>query len=143
MQDLCTKNKGADHDQLQDDCTADLHLCFRICKSMFSHDTAQVSRTVEEHWKGWYSVNLVFKLQKFTMCSHVYLKLVEPQYEKTCLRGFLPVSTQTGLYSLEISDFESRGVVRKPYYVVKTKVLISCAADLPLCFCICKKLVFS
>ena len=28
-------------------------------------------------------------------------------------------------------------------YVVKTKALISCAADLRLCFCICKKQVFS
>ena len=38
---LCSENKGAD--QLWSYCTADLHLCFRICKSRLSHDAAQLS----------------------------------------------------------------------------------------------------
>ena len=37
----CSENKGAD--QLWSYCTADLHLCFRICKSRLSHDAAQLS----------------------------------------------------------------------------------------------------
>ena len=36
---LCRENKGAD--QLCGCHTADLHLCFRIIKSWFSHDLAQ------------------------------------------------------------------------------------------------------
>ena len=38
---LCSENKGAD--QLWSYCTADLNLCFRICKSRLSHDAAQLS----------------------------------------------------------------------------------------------------
>ena len=38
---LCSENKGAN--QLWSYCTADLHLCFRICKSRLSHDAAQLS----------------------------------------------------------------------------------------------------
>ena len=49
---------------------------------------------------------------------------------------------------LEISDLDSRGIVLSKYLVAKTKALISFAvtfreADLRLCFCICKKFVFS
>ena len=37
---LCSENKGAD--QLCDYCTADLRLCFHICKKRFSHGVAQL-----------------------------------------------------------------------------------------------------
>ena len=37
---LCSENKGAD--QLRGYREADLRLCFRICKSRFSHDEAQL-----------------------------------------------------------------------------------------------------
>ena len=35
---LCSENKGAD--QLRGDREADLRLCFRICKHLFSYDVA-------------------------------------------------------------------------------------------------------
>ena len=37
---LCSENKGAD--QLCGYCTADLRLCFCICKNRFSHDAAHM-----------------------------------------------------------------------------------------------------
>ena len=37
----CSENRGAD--QLCSYCTADMCLCFRICKSRFSHDAAQIN----------------------------------------------------------------------------------------------------
>ena len=37
---LCSENKGAD--QLRGYREADLRLCFRICKSRFSHDEAHM-----------------------------------------------------------------------------------------------------
>ena len=37
---LCSENKGAD--QLRGYREADLRLCFRICKSRFSHDVAHL-----------------------------------------------------------------------------------------------------
>ena len=73
--------------------------------------------------------------------------LNEPSCKKTSLRVFLPGQTQTGLYShrrwLEAGNI---GLGKKrdcTICVVKTKVLISCAADLCLCFGIRKKPVFS
>ena len=36
----CSENKGAD--QLRSYCAADLHLCFCIAKSRFSHDEAHI-----------------------------------------------------------------------------------------------------
>ena len=42
---LCSKNKGAD--QLRAYRTADLHLCFCICKSRFSGDAAHYKLTNE------------------------------------------------------------------------------------------------
>ena len=39
----CSENKDAD--QLRDYRAADLRLCFRICKSRFSHDEAQIMYT--------------------------------------------------------------------------------------------------
>ena len=41
----CSENKGAD--QLRSYREADLCLCFRICKSQFSHDKAQMANTVD------------------------------------------------------------------------------------------------
>ena len=41
----CSENKGAD--QLCSHCTADLHLCFRIAKILFSHDAAHTVCTAE------------------------------------------------------------------------------------------------
>ena len=40
----CSENKGTD--QLCGYRTADLRLCFRICKSRFSHDAAQIFAVV-------------------------------------------------------------------------------------------------
>ena len=37
---LCSGNKEAD--QLCSYCTADLHLCFRVCKKWFSYDMAPI-----------------------------------------------------------------------------------------------------
>ena len=73
----------------------------------------------------------------------------EQLHDKTCIRDFRPGSPQTRLCShrrwlepLEISDLGRRGIVLSG---AKTKMLISCAvtrlhnaADLHLCFCICK-----
>ena len=82
----------------------------------------------------------------------------EPCCEKTGHQGFRPGPIQTGLFNhrrwLEACNF---GIRKKSDYtiqVVKTKALISCAvtsqlicvfvaADLRLCFRICKKPVFS
>ena len=41
---LCSENKGAD--QLRSYREADLHLCFGIAKSRFSHDVAHISKTI-------------------------------------------------------------------------------------------------
>ena len=77
----------------------------------------------------------------------------EPRHEKTCLRGFRPGPTQTGLCSLrrqlEAGNFGFRKKRDCTFGVAKTKALISftvCGyrkADLRLCFRICKRLVFS
>ena len=40
---LCSENKGTD--KLCSYCTTDLRLCFRICKSMFSHDAAHINNS--------------------------------------------------------------------------------------------------
>ena len=45
--DLCSENKDAD--QLPSYRTADLRLCFHICKSRFSYDVAHMSRIVRKH----------------------------------------------------------------------------------------------
>ena len=42
----CSENKGAD--QLRGYREADLRLCFRICKVLFSHDAAQLIHTKYE-----------------------------------------------------------------------------------------------
>ena len=61
---------------------------------------------------------------------------------KTCIQGFRPGLTQTGLYrqrvvkSLEISDLASRDCT---IYVAEAKAQRgNCGADLCLCFLICK-----
>ena len=41
LYDLCSENKGAD--QLRGNREADLRLCIRICRTLFSHDEAQVN----------------------------------------------------------------------------------------------------
>ena len=53
------------------------------------------------------------------------MSLVEPRHKKTCLGGFRPGRTQTGVYShrrwLEACNLESRGIVLS---VAKTKALV-------------------
>ena len=52
---LCSENKGAD--QLCGYCTADLRLCFRICKKpFFSHDAAHIDPTIQNGYLhcSWY-----------------------------------------------------------------------------------------
>ena len=55
----------------------------------------------------------------------------EPRREKTCLPGFQPGPTQTGLYTrrrwLEAGNFGFRKIRECTICVAKTKVLISCA----------------
>ena len=40
LNNLCIEHRGAD--QLRGHCTADLHLCLRICKKKVFHDAAQI-----------------------------------------------------------------------------------------------------
>ena len=61
--------------------------------------------------------------------SFVYLNMSRvARLEKTCLQGFRPGPTQTGIYS-EKKDTDQLCGYRTP--------------DLRLCFCICKKQLFS
>ena len=75
---------------------------------------------------------------------------IEPRCEKTGLRGFRPGPTQTGLYSNKMA----RGLkfrvkvgegLHYPYGENKggDQLRGYREADLRLCFCICKNLVFS
>ena len=62
----------------------------------------------------------------------------EPRREKTCIRGFGPASTQTGLYNhrrwLEASNFGFRKYKYCTIYEAKTKALISSAVTAqPIC----------
>ena len=65
-----------------------------------------------------------------------YLLTDEPRGEKTGLRGFRPVPTQTGLYShrrwLEAWNFVYRKKRDCTIYVAKTKALISFAVTAKL-----------
>ena len=44
----CSENKGAD--QLRSYYAADLPLCFRICKSRFSHNEAHLKQSLTLHY---------------------------------------------------------------------------------------------
>ena len=76
---------------------------FAYAKSRFSHDAAQYTET----------------------------QVFEPCHNKTCLWGFQPGPTQTGLYShrrwLEACNFGFRNI-----FVAKTKALISCGVTAQL-----------
>ena len=67
------------------------------------------------------------------MCKHV-----EPRHGKTCLQGFQPGQTQTGLCiakRLETLDLKSRGILLRSEIKCVDQLR---AADLRLCFRICK-----
>ena len=63
-------------------------------------------------------------------------------HEKTCLPGFRPCPTQTGLYRNRIW-LEPRNFGLCTCCVAKTKMLINCAAHLHLCFSHLQKQVLS
>ena len=75
----------------------------------------------------------IFSKQFFTfrgptfIASHTFS---QPRHDKTCLRGFRPGSTQTGLYShrrwLVALNFGFRKQRDRTICVTKTKALISC-----------------
>ena len=71
----------------------------------------------------------------------------DPRREKTCLRGFRPGRTQTGMYNrrrwLEASTFGFSKKRDCTIFVAKTKALISCASDLRLYFRISKLQLFA
>ena len=52
-------------------------------------------------------------MRKPIIGNSVKVRQKESRHEKTCLRGFRPGLTQTGLNGkrFEITDFESRGIV--------------------------------
>ena len=66
----------------------------------------------------------------FSVRMWLFLSPDEPCHEKTCLHGFRPGPTQTGLYGhrkwLEAYNFEFRKKKDCTIYIAKTKVLISC-----------------
>ena len=72
----CSENKGAD--QLRGYREADLRLCFRICKSRFSHDATQI--ILEMNNKRSVQKNLLFEHCKVgipTIWLILYYKIVQ------------------------------------------------------------------
>ena len=70
--------------------------------------TSRIYGVFEKQWIGHFKQgSVVVLLRTFCLyraltidCSNFFIDFVfEPCYEKTCLRGFGPCSTQTGLYN--------------------------------------------
>ena len=66
---LCSENKGAD--QLRGYREADLRLCFRVCKSRFSHDAAHLYILLINVKMSTFVVILTFMSRKDFMLSRV------------------------------------------------------------------------
>ena len=119
----CSENKGPD---------LLIMICvfvFQYAKSQFSHD--------EAHFMIFKQITVILGCLKLQ--HHVY----KPHQEITSLQGFRPGPTQMGLRLLEAGNFRLRKKRDGTFYEAETKGLIGCvAADLCLCFHICKRQVF-
>ena len=87
--------------------------------------------------------SFTFSFKEYILTERIFCTLIEPCLGKTCLQGFRPGMTKTGLYGhrrwLETLNFRLRREIYFTACKAKTKVQMSCTTTgLHLCFRLCK-----